>query len=202
MTPTLRLNASAFYYDYRDQQVLSKVFDPVSQSFIGSFVNASKSEIHGAELEATWRPLPGFTVDQYLGYKEGKYKSRILNGDTTPKDFNGQPLSFPKISYGGDVAFELPLGGFKLTPEVNYSYHGEYKQLFLLGPDYTLNAYWLANANLTIAPAAGKSWSASLWVRNLADKRYDLTRNFFLPGSFVAAAGEPTTVGIRASYSF
>ena len=202
VTSTLRLNASVFYYDYRDQQVLSKVLDPVSNSYIGTFVNAPKSEIHGAEIEATWRPISGLTIDQYLGYKEGKYKSAILNGDTPPKDFNGQELSFPKFSYGGDVSYDIPLGGLKLTPEVNYSYHGQYKQLFLLGPDYTLDAYWLANANLTLSPADGKSWSAALWVRNLLDKKYDLTRNFFLPNSFVAAAGEPTTVGIRVAYSF
>jgi len=202
VTPTLRLNASVFYYDYRDEQVLSKVFDPVSQSYIGSFVNAPTSEIHGAELEATWRPVTGLNIDQYLGCKQGKYKSAILNGDSPPKDFNGQDLSFPKLSYGGEVSYELPLGRFKLTPEVNYSYHGEYKQLFLLGPDYTLDPYWLANANLTLSPARGKSWSAALWVRNLFDRRYDVTRNFFLPNSFVAAAGEPTTFGVRASYSF
>ncbi|MFO1469029.1 MAG: TonB-dependent receptor [Steroidobacteraceae bacterium] len=202
VTATFRLNASVFYYDYRDQQVLSKVFDPVSQSYIGSFVNAPKSEIHGIEVEATWRPVEGLTIDQYAGYKTGKYKSAILNGDTPPKDFNGQDLSFPKASYGGDVSYDVHLGALKLTPELNYSYHAEYKQLFLLGPDYTLPSYWLANANLTLAPAEGRSWTASLWVRNLFDKRYDLTRNFFLPGSFVAAAGEPATFGIRASYSF
>ena len=36
-----------------------------------------------------------------------------------------------------------------------------------------------------------------MWGRNIFDKSYDLTRNFFLPSSEVAAAGEPTTVGIR-----
>ena len=202
VTPTLRLNASVFYYDYRDEQVLSKVFDPVSQSYIGSFVNAPKSEIHGAELEATWRPLAGLNIDQYIGYKMGKYKSGILNGDTPPKDFNGADLSFPKLSYGGDVSYDIPFGGFRLTPEVNYSYHEEYKQLFLLGPDYTLPSYWLANANLTLSPAQGKSWTAALWVRNLFDRQYDLTRNFFLPLSYVAAAGQPTTFGVRVNYSF
>jgi iron complex outermembrane receptor protein len=202
VTPSLRLNASVFYYDYRDEQVLSKVFDPVSQSYIGSFVNAPKSEIHGAELEASWRPIAGLNIDQYLGYKQGKYKSAILNGDIPPRDFDGQDLSFPKLSYGGDISYDLPLGALKLTPELNYSYRSRYEQLFLLGPDYTLDAYWLANANLTLAPAQGKSWSAALWVRNLSDKKYDLTRNFFLPASFVAAAGEPATFGIRMNYSF
>jgi len=202
VSSTLRLNASVFYYDYRDEQVLSKVFDPVSQSYIGSFVNVPRSQIHGAELEATLRPLEGLNIDQYFGYKEGKYKSTILNGDTPPKDFNGLDLSFPKLSYGGDVSYAWPLGALNLTPEINHSYHDQYKQLFLLGPDCTLPAYWLANANLTLTPRAGRSWSAALWVRNLFDRRYDVTRNFFLPGGYVASAGEPATFGIRVKYVY
>jgi len=203
VTSTLRINASVFYYDYKDQQVLSKTLDAVSQSYIGIFVNAPKSEIHGGELELVWRPIPDLSISQYLGYKEGKFKSKILNGDAPqPTNFDGRPLDFPKLSYGGDVAYDLHLGSYKLTPSINYDFHDTYKQLFLLGPDYTVQSYWLANANLMLAPAEGRSWSAGFWVRNLFGTRYDVTRNFFLPGSYVALAGQPTTVGIRASYSF
>ncbi|MBS0613852.1 MAG: TonB-dependent receptor [Proteobacteria bacterium] len=205
VTPTLRLNASVFYYDYKDQQVLSKTKDPVSQSYIGVFVNAPKSEIHGGEVEATWRPIADLRIEQYLGYKEGKFKGKILNSDEsdpTVKNFDGHPIDFPKLSYGGEVAYDLHLGSLKLTPSINYDYHDTYRQLFLLGPDYTVDSYWLANANLTLAPSEGKSWSAGLWVHNVFGTRYDVTKNFFLPGSFVALAGQPTTVGIQASYSF
>jgi len=38
--------------------------------------------------------------------------------------------------------------------------------------------------------------------RNIFDKSYDITRNFFLPSNEVAAAGEPTTVGIRLTYKY
>ena len=45
-------------------------------------------------------------------------------------------------------------------------------------------------------------WTVALWGRNIFDKSFDITRNFFLPSSEVAAAGEPTTVGIRVSYKY
>lgn len=200
ITSSLRVNASLFYYDYKDQQVLSKVFDLGSQSYIGRFVNAPKSEITGGELELQWQPVKDLDIQQYIGYKKGKYKAFIINSDGV--DFNGQDLSFPKFSYGGDVNYGFGVGPLKLTTGINYSYHDKYSQLFLLGPTFTTDSYWLANASITLAPAEGKSWSASVWARNIFNERYDLTRNFFLPFTNIAAVGEPTTVGIRVAYSF
>ena len=95
------------------------------------------------------------------------------------------------------------IGAYSLTAESNYSFHDTYSQFFLLGSnDFTIPKYWLANANLSFSPASGAPWTVTLWGRNIFDKPYDTTRNFFLPSSEVAAAGEPTTVGIRLTYKY
>jgi iron complex outermembrane recepter protein len=206
VTQTLRIDASAFYYRYKDQQILGKVFDDASQSFIGRFVNAN-SRISGGELDIEWRPLAGLAITQYAGFAEGYYTSKLLDvpADPTqpPVDYNGRPESFPKWSYGGDLSYTWTVGAFSVTAESNYSFHDTYSQFFLLGSnDFTIPKYWLANANLTLAPASGGPWTVALWGRNIFDKSYDLTRNFFLPSSEVAAAGEPTTVGIRLTYKY
>jgi iron complex outermembrane receptor protein len=206
VTRTLRVNTAVFYYRYKDQQILGKVFDDASQSFIGRFVNAN-SRISGGEVDLEWRPLAGISVSQYAGFAEGYYTSKLLdvplNPALPPVDYNGRPESFPKWSYGGEVSFTWNLGAFSVTAESNYSFHDTYSQFFLLGSnDFTIPKYWLANANLSLAPAAGAPWTVSLWGRNIFDKSYDLTRNFFLPSSEVAAAGEPTTIGIRLTYKY
>ena len=206
ITRTLRLDTSVFYYRYRDQQILGKVFDDASQSFIGRFVNAN-SRINGGEMDLEWRPLAGIVITQYAGFAEGYYTSKLLdvplNPAQPPVDYNGQPESFPKWSYGGDVSYTWNVGAFSVIAESNYSFHDTYSQFFLLGSnDFTIPKYWLANANLTLAPASGAPWTVTLWGRNIFDKSYDLTRNFFLPTSEVAAAGEPTTVGIRLTYKY
>ncbi len=206
LTRTLRVDASAFYYRYRDQQILGKVFDDVSQSFIGRFVNAN-SRISGGEVDLQWQPIAALSVSQYAGFTEGYYTSKLLNSplDPTqpPVDYNGQPESFPKWSYGGDVSYTWNIGAYSLTAESNYSFHDTYSQFFLLGSnDFTIPKYWLANANLSFSPASGAPWTVTLWGRNIFDKSYDITRNFFLPSSEVAAAGEPTTVGIRLTYKY
>jgi iron complex outermembrane receptor protein len=206
VTRTLRVNTSVYYYRYKDQQILGKVFDDASQSFIGRFVNAN-SRISGGEVDLEWRPLAGISISQYAGFAEGYYTSKLLdvplNPALPPVDYNGRPESFPKWSYGGDISYSWELGAFSLTAESNYSFHDTYSQFFLLGSnDFTIPKYWLANANLSLAPASGAPWTVTLWGRNIFDKSYDLTRNFFLPSSEVAAAGEPTTIGIRVTYKY
>lgn len=199
---TLRVNTSVFYYRYKDQQILGKVFDDVSQSYIGRFVNAN-SRIAGGEVEVEWRPTPAFAVSQYAGFTQGYFTSRLLNSDVPPVDYNGRPESFPKWSYGGNVSYSWSMGAYSLIAESNYSFHDTYSQFFLLGSnDFTIPKYWLANANLSFSPAAGAPWTVTLWGRNIFDKSYDITRNFFLPTAEVAAAGEPTTVGIRLTYKY
>jgi len=196
---TLRLDAALFYYRYKDQQILGKVFDTLSDSYIGRFVNAD-SRISGGELELDWLPVAGLTISQYAGFADGYYTSTLLNSSNV--NYDGQPESFPKWSYGGDASYVWSIGNFAITAESNYSFHDTYSQFYLLGSnDFTIPKYWLANANLSLAPKA-KTWSLTLWGRNIFNKYYDTTRNFFLPGTEVASVGEPATLGVRFSYKY
>jgi iron complex outermembrane recepter protein len=202
VTHVLRINASAFYYHYTDEQILGKVFDAGSDSYIGRFVNAN-SRIAGGELEVLWQPLQGLSVSQYAGYTVGYYESHVLNSDAPPVDYDGAPLSFPKWSYGGDASYGFDVGNFKITAETNYSFHDTYSQYYLLGSNaFTVPKYWLANANLSLSPASGAPWTFTLWGRNIFNRSYDVTRNFFLPGTDVAQAGEPATFGVRINYKY
>ena len=201
VTRTVRANAAVFYYRYIDQQILGKVLDEVSHSYIGKFVNAD-ARISGGEIELELRPFGGLSLAQYAGFAEGYYTSQLLNSDTPPVNYDGRPESFPKWSYGGDASYVWNLGGYELTAESNYSFHDTYSQFYLLGSSaFTVPKYWLANANLSLAPAGGP-WTVALWGRNIFNKDYDVTRNFFLPGTNVAQAGAPATFGVRFSYKY
>lgn len=210
LTPALRLNAALFHYAYHDQQVLAAVYSTQSQSLVGSFVNAPRSRIDGAELELQWRPRQNLDIQQYLGYKQGKYTEDFVTYDAPASalvgydvfsNFKDEDLSFPKLSYGGSIAYGWSGGGLDWRAEANYSYRDTYKQLLLLGPDYTVDAYWLVNASIDVG-VPGSAWSFTLWARNLLDENYDLTRNYFLPDTKIAAAGEPRSLGIRVRYDY
>ncbi len=90
------------------------------------------------------------------------------------------------------------VGGFAVTAEANYSYRDEYPSW--LGAKYDVEAYWLANASVTIGPEDA-AWSVAFWARNLFDQDYDLTRNFFTSAD-IAQPGTPRTIGARLTLRY
>lgn len=206
----LRLNASAFYYDYRDQQVLGIIVDPAVGA-VGKINNAAKSKIYGGEIEVELAPVPRFRVTQSIGFKRGEYvdytdidptTARQVNGvyvaDTV--SFDGRELPFAKWSYQGSASYTFPLGAdYGLEAQANYSFRDDLPSF--LGPKYTLNETWLFNGTLTFAPNDG-NWSIGVYGRNIFGEKYDLTRNYFLPNASIAAPGRPASYGVRASLHF
>ena len=205
---TLRLNGDGFYYDYRDEQVQSAIFDPVFGA-IGKIVNAPKSYIWGLEGEAEWRPIPPLQISQSVSYKRGEFQdfsgldiAKSTAADAAVNDNrDGQDLGFPKLGLNGSASWTQPvLGAYEVIVESDYAYRGKLTPV-LLGPTFNVSDYWLANATLTFQPVGGR-WSLGLYGRNITGTRYDLTRNFFLTGIDIAAPGAPATFGGRATYRY
>jgi outer membrane receptor protein involved in Fe transport len=202
---TVRLNGAVFYYDYKDQQVQSAIYTAFGP--IGNIVNAD-AHIWGAEAELAWKPLPQLQIDQSLSYKTGEFDdfvdldiaASIGAGHAVYKQRAGENEGFPAWSYLGDVSYVWDLGSYDLTAETNYAFHDKAKPV-LLGPTYNVDSYWLANVNITLTPHDGP-WSFGLWGRNVFDEKYDLTRNFFLPGISIAAPGDPATWGVRIGLKY
>lgn len=66
----LRLNATAFYYDYKDYQV-SQIVDRISLN------ENFDARIWGLEFETVYKPTPNFQIDANFGY----LKTRIADGE-------------------------------------------------------------------------------------------------------------------------
>ncbi|MEK1941815.1 MAG: TonB-dependent receptor [Pseudomonas sp.] len=209
LTQALRLNGAVFYYDYRDQQYQSQMWISQAVGNVGKLVNIPRSEIWGAELELQWQPLPGLTISQYAGYKEGRYKdyqglnaaATVANGYVSPvySDFSGDKLTnFPESSYGGNFRYSRTLGPLIWTANLDYAYHDT---LVNSDPLRSTNHYWLANARLAAQPL-GEDWEVALYAHNLFDRKYDLYKGSFLSNAQIATSGDPRTVGIEATYRF
>ncbi len=205
------LNGAAFYYDYTDQQVQSAIFDAGTNAVVGRIVNAPESEIYGGELELVWRAADWLTLGQTFGYQAGEFTAftdldiaaSIAAGAAETIDRAGQDLGFPNISYQGFIAAERALaGGWRASARFDYSYRDDLA-LPLLGPAFTVDSYWLANAEIAVGPDDGR-WSLALWGRNILNADYDETRNFFIasPAADVAAPGLPATYGARVSLRY
>jgi iron complex outermembrane receptor protein len=201
---SLSVNAALFYYDYTDQQVLTAVFGPNGP--VGRFANAPKSTIYGGEVELTWQPVADLYIVQAFGYKKGQYDeffdldvpaSRAANMAVFV-DRAGEDLPFPNFSYSGSASYVWDVGDYALLAETNYSYRDFYNSW--LGPVYDVEDYWLANASINLAPSDGP-WTVGLWVRNMFDQEYDLTRNFFTSAD-IAQPGRERTYGVRIAADF
>ena len=130
---SLTLNVTGFFYDYRDQQVQG-IFQSVvggTNATVGRIGNAPRSQIYGAELELTWRPIEGLVIGQTASYNKGEYRRFLdLGLDAKGKAFvidrRGQDLGNPHWLYQGNIAYTVPLGDrYGLTGAVDYNFRDQ-----------------------------------------------------------------------------
>lgn len=205
----LKLNISGFYYDYRNQQIQSATFNTMNGGMIGQIVNAPRSHLYGGEVEATWTPIPNFTLSQSAGWAVGAFDRFSSLGGVQKLADNayagiyvnrkGDTLPFPKFTLNGSASYRWTIGDFYLTTGMNYSRRSPYHSLF--GSFYNVPAYTLWGADITLTPKDAR-WTVAVFGKNIFNKRYDVTRNFFISGDHVALAGMPATWGVRVSGSF
>ena len=138
---SVRFNASAFYYDYKNQQVSGSVVDPLFGALF-TIVNAPKTEIYGAELDFHWIPIAGMQLQQSVGYTHGKFKEFIaidgpavqnqqndpnFDGVFTPVtvDRSGERMSVPELQLSGIASYESLINdNMSLRFAIDYSYEG------------------------------------------------------------------------------
>ncbi|MET4684332.1 TonB-dependent receptor [Brevundimonas faecalis] len=207
----LQVNAAAYYYDYRDQQLQGVLYTLTGR--VGRMINVPKSHIQGAELELRWRPLHNLTVTQAVGYKYGEYDEfYFVNATATEaardpvtgeyktivySDRSGERLPFPRFDYKGSVAYEHQFGDWAVEAETNYAYRSE---KFSTSSNSVIGDYWLVNANLTLRPMNG-AYAFGVFVNNLTNDYSEESRNRFISAS-TGSPNPPRTWGVRLNYRY
>ncbi|NKI18736.1 TonB-dependent receptor [Spongiibacter sp. KMU-166] len=121
---SIQLNGAAFYYDYTDKQLRTKVLDPIF-GFLDRLENVPETEVYGLEADATaqlterLRISAAFTylqseVKQYQGASFTSEAVSDGNGSlvlaTGEEDFSGDPIPFtPELTYMIDLEYTAPL---------------------------------------------------------------------------------------------
>ncbi len=193
----LRLNLSAFYYDFTDQQVFVLASGdsgvPVQQ-----LSNAAASTLYGVELEAVWKPLDRLQVQVGAGYTHSEFDEfetplgQDLSGGTLP--------SAPETNVNALLLYTIPstVGSWAVGTDAKY----QSKQYFSVNNDPILSqgAYTIANAHVSWT-SQGEQATVTAWVRNLADEDY-LVAAFDLAsfGWDQWVVGEPRTYGVTVEY--
>jgi iron complex outermembrane receptor protein len=211
----LQINAAAFMYDYKNQQVAEIVGTT-------SFLRAADGELSGLEIEVTALPTDDVKIRSSFGlinseYDEGQRftpNGVLVGGNNFPNapdvTFNlGVDWNIMEIK-GGFVDFTIDaqyMGEYNFDPFGNYggNYPGGSADV---GSGYLASkelaegnpAYWLLNGRLTYAT---ENYTISVWAKNITDRFYNtygLNLNAF--GQDYLARGLPRTFGVEFTYNF
>jgi outer membrane receptor protein involved in Fe transport len=204
----VQLSGAAFYYDYRDKQLLGSV--NLGQPFgtLPALVSVPRSRVAGAELDATIRPTTGLTLRLAGSYIDSKVLGSYVLADPLPAlrptgiDIGGSAFpNTPKWQGSADAEYRAPVstswsafGGF------NLSYRSATRSFFGGDDNFILPGYALLDLRAGFERADGKL-RVMFWGRNVTNKFYK---------TFVSRAtdtifqnvGMPVTYGVTVSTKF
>ncbi len=178
---TVTLNATAFYYVFKDLQVQN--FDPIAIQFIT--LNAGQVTSKGVDVAWSWRtPADGLNLSGNLSLLDTKYTSSFI---TSPGvDLNGRDAArAPKFS--GNIAFDysVPVSdGLQFGIGGNAIYSGSFYTAQTSLTDYKQDSYVAFDGNISIGDPDGR-WKLSLIGVNLTNKIWTSSSGGrpFLPGA-------------------
>lgn len=194
----LRLNASAFFYDYQDQQVFAQVLRNGLTVLV--LDNAASSEVYGAEVEATARLTENFTLDAGLSLLKAEYGEYV----TLTGDFSGNTLpQSPELTFNIAASYSLPLAN---GSELNATFDAAHSSKIYFDNSnadrLSQDAVWVAGAQGGWTSPDGKVELGG-FVRNLFDETYVVSiSNIDSLGEDLLTLNRPRSIGVFLRYRY
>lgn len=209
----LRVNVSAFRYDYKDLQV---------QALLGvgiiSIGNAASARVKGIEIETTARPVPALLLTANFSALDAKYRSFLnasvpgvlvpfVRGDsrfsaaTNTFNASGNRLNAaPRYTFSGSAQYTVDVGEGQAFVRGEYYHQSRTYYDPSNAPITAQGAYGLINASVGWN-SPDRTWSVQVVGKNLAQKEYLITiaANGATPSGL---AGAPRTVVLQVSKSW
>ena len=194
----VRLNASAFYYDYKNQQV----FAQTTRNGLTVLVldNAANSKVYGGEAEITARPFQPLTLTAGVSLLHAKYGDYFTEG----KDFTGNWLpQSPKVTFNAAANWVAPLeNGASIVANVDANYSSKVYFDNSNAKRLSQDAVWIAGAQLSWRSPDQKI-EAGAFARNLLDKTYTVAiSNIDSLGVDLLSYNRPRTLGVFLRYHY
>jgi iron complex outermembrane receptor protein len=202
---TLRVNTDVFYMRRKSPQVkTSEQLDPNDPNTFVLFTgNADSGFNYGLESDVQWQATRTVSFAASLGLLQTRYHGFVQNGEVLPD--RALPNA-PSWQAAVSAIYRDPRGPFA---RVDVTGMGSY--YFDLPPNWTTSKpYGLVNGRIGWQAVR---WSASVWGRNLLDKKYPVRGFYFsdVPQDFLASPpvnrlytqlGDPRAWGVNVSYFF
>ena len=170
----LRFNASAFYNIYKDIQLtLLSCPQYGGPGPCALLANVGDADVKGLEFEANANLTKGWSINASASYIDFKYTRLDPATGLTKADVSPFTPQW-KADFGTQYEFDLGKAG-SITPRIDVSYQDSIYTNAANGPNNKIDAYTIANANITWRNAE-RDLQATLEVTNLTDKYYYLTK--------------------------
>ena len=198
---SLRFNATAFYTDYEDLQIVR--FGPTEANpEFGSFItdNIGSAEIYGVEMEATWYPTENLMLYANYAYLDTEVDDLVIAGAGGDVDVSGSDLRQAPENKGSLTAsYDVPLNsGANLNFRVDYTYVDEQIN------DYLQQKTVIEEMSLVDARASWTSsdgnWKFALWGKNLTEDEY-ISHSYVIGPGVIGVWGAPRTYGASVTWS-
>ena len=215
----LGVDGAAFYYDYTNKQLLTKILDPLVHT-TQALANIPKSRVEGAELEVTAVPIEGLYFSAGVTYLEADITKYVgINAAGVSTDFAGTPIPFtPKWQYVLSADYDFPTTSDKIQPFVGVTLTGRtnttsivgsavgtpilpgYRSAVPLANIYSIPGYSVLDLRAGIEAPDG-TWRAMVWAKNVTNTYY---WNNVIPAYEAVAryAGPPQSYGVTFNYKF
>jgi iron complex outermembrane recepter protein len=207
------LNASTFYYVYKNKQALALVTGTEGSELPQYLVDTSDEQAWGLDVDATWKASDHFTLFANAEFIEATYKDKMTQGDE-PADLSGEPTGEPYLSASLGASYVWTLGGAgNLDLSGRYAYRGESR----CNADSQLQGTCQVSPNFKVGEATQRldvrmgwvstdqKYGLAAYVTNALDDQYvtgvnNLTTDTF--GTPFASISEPRMWGVEATVRF
>ncbi|ACO77060.1 TonB-dependent receptor [Azotobacter vinelandii CA] len=208
---TLLFNANLFWAQVHGYQ--ANAYDPEARS--SYLTNAGDVRSRGLEVETTWRPIRGLTINangsfndvRYTDYKDGPCPPEVSfrSGAPASCDLTGHRVVGASrwiANLNGHYQWRLDNG---LQPYVNASYAFRYRAVGTMeDSEYAqIPSYAVVNLSTGLRGDLGNSqWDVSFWMKNAFDKTYYTSLWSASNGGYTGILGTPRTSGLTARLDF
>lgn len=217
-----RLNASGYYYDYKNCQAFSILGLDTFTLNADCTNKGFEAEIEGSAAkgldyhfgvgftDATVTDIPGVTKDASVIDNSDPLNPVTLTLPAIVPGGKQRPVQTPKWNLNGLVRYEFPVKGVgNLALQMDGAYRSEHFFALTNFDASRENGYFVGNASMTwIAPS--EQWSLRGFVQNMTQSKY-LVQTFDLSGSLSNGGlfglaeqyyGRPRTYGVNLNVSF
>ena len=164
LSPTVRVNATAYYYDYQDYQNFVAI--PPDSISPNPQVGNSDVTAFGAEFELFW--VPTDNLDILLGVALNDSEVDVVDAGDSPI-LNAELPNAPGFSGNYLIRYALPLSTSQLIFQFDGAYYGDQFLEVTNGPGTEQGSYNVSNASITWQ---NDNWSVTAWGKNVFDETY------------------------------